>query len=187
MLGADFESVDVLTVPVNIADRVADVWSVNPIRINVADEAIDESVEVLLSEIQHVRSMTRSWIRILNQEKHENETEIQVASILSTTPHLRLPIDVVGLIVKYAIPNDLRTTVPDRSGSVTIVVSHTFHQWVWYASRISSPEALRMIRRQRLEEESLYKDIRRQCTLLVMSNLRLEKIIHKLHRSLFSY
>ena len=126
---------------------------------------------------------------MLAQENYENVMGRQVAAVLSTVPSLLLPTDVVRLVVKHLLPDELRPAVPDWSDSVTIiVVSHMFHQWVWNSSRAPTPlsEVLMISRAQRLDEEALYQHIRRQCSHLVRSNLRIVDIIHNLRRSLFS-
>ena len=67
MLGANSDSVDVLAVQTHFADKVAGTWCANPLWIHV--EALDdETVDDLLRDIQHVRSTTQGWLRILVQE-----------------------------------------------------------------------------------------------------------------------
>ena len=112
MLFADFDSVDLLIVPTNVANRVADVWPVNPLRIHV-DEALDHEANSLLVDIQHMRSMARSLLRILIREKCENVAGRHVAAILSTVPKLRLSDDVIRLIVELAIPDEPGLPMPD--------------------------------------------------------------------------
>lgn len=127
MQGGRFGSLGFLIVPTTVANRVASTWSVNPLWIHV-DEAVDDAVVDLLSDVQRLRSMTRSWLRILVQEKCANVAGQQSIVILSTASGLPLPV-----IVMYSIPDELGLSMPDASDTAIIPVSNTFHQWLTYA------------------------------------------------------
>ena len=56
---------------------------------------------------------------MLAQENYENVMGRQVAAVLSTVPSLLLPTDVVRLVVKHLLPDELRHFAQQYQAGVT--------------------------------------------------------------------